>query len=111
MSRSATGPARASWLDPTRLCGSGEAGLAELESPCNGGCTSFFALLCPFVLYLFLGKMGFFFKLGNPRKWKKRREAERGVGAEFFIFILDGKGWVKFRLIVFGLNGVQWVFT
>ena len=83
----------------------------ELEPPRCGGCTGFFALLCPFVLYLFLGKMGFCFKLGNLRKWKKRREAERGVGDEFFIFILDGKGWVEFRLIVFGLNGVQWVFT
>ena len=83
----------------------------ELEPPCSGGCTGFFSLLCPFVLCLFIGKMGFFLKLGNPRKWKKRREAERGIVAEFFIFILDGKGWVEFRLIVFGLNGVQWVFT
>ena len=86
-----TSPAGALLLDPTRLCGDGEAGLAELEPPRSGGSTGFFALLCPFVLCLFLGKMGFFFKLGNPRKWKKRREAERGVGLSFFNFILDGK--------------------
>ena len=49
----------------------------------------------------------FFFLIGNLRKWKKRREAERGVGDEFFIFILDGKGWVEFGLIVFGLNEAQ----
>ena len=106
------GLAGASQLDPTCLCGSGEAGLAELEPLRSGGCTGFFALLCPFVLCLFLGKMGFFFfKLGNPRKWKKRREAERGVGLSFFIFILDGKGWIEFVLIVFRLNRVQRVFS
>ena len=71
----------------------------------------FLPCFVPLFSICFLGKWDFFFKLGNPRKWKKRREVERGVGAEFFIFILDGKGWVKFRLIVFGLNGVQWVFT
>ena len=83
----------------------------ELEPPCSGGCIGF-SLLCPFVLCLFLGKMGFFcFKLGNPRKWKKRREAERGVGLSFLNFILDGKSWIEFVLIVFGLNGTQWVFS
>ena len=40
----------------------------------------------------------------KKRGWKKGR-------AEFFIFILDGKGWVEFGLIVFGLNEVQWVFS
>ena len=73
---SSTGLVGASQLDLTRLCGGGEAGLAELEPPCSGGCTGFFSLLCPFVLCLFLGKIGFFFKLGNPGKWKKKREAE-----------------------------------
>ena len=34
-------------------------GLEELEPPRSGGCTGFVALLCPFVLCLFLGKMGF----------------------------------------------------
>ena len=76
LSRSSTGLVGASQLDLTRLCGGGEAGLAELEPSCSGGCTGFFALLCPFVLYLFLGKIGFFFKLGNPGKRKKKREAE-----------------------------------
>ena len=87
-----TGPARASRLDPTCLCVGGEAGLAELELPHGGGCTSFFALLCPFVLCLFLGKMGFFFKLGNPRKWKKKREVERGVGLSFLFLFSMGRG-------------------
>ena len=86
-----TGLAGASRLDPTRLCGGGEASLAKLELLCSGGCTKFFALLCPFVLCLFLGKMGFFFKLGNPRKWKKRREAERGVGLSFLFLFWMGK--------------------
>ena len=68
-------------------------GLAELELPRSGGCTDFFALLCPFVLYLFLGKMRFFFKLGNPRKLKKRREAEREVGLSFlFLFWMARAG-------------------
>ena len=71
-------PAGASWLDLTRPCGDGEAGLAELELPHSGGCTSFFALLCPFVLCLFLGKMGFFFSnletLENGRREKRLKE-------------------------------------
>ena len=96
MPRSATGPAGASRLDQTRLCGGGEAGLAEPEPPRSGGCTGFFPLLCPFVLCLFLGKIGFFLKLGNPRKWKKRREAERGVGLSFFLFL--------FKMGMTGLN-------
>ena len=75
-SRSSTGLVGASQLDLTHLCGCGEAGLAELEPSCSGGCTGIFALLCPFVLYLFLGKIGFFLKLGNPGKRKKKREAE-----------------------------------
>ena len=86
-----TGLAGASQLDLTRLCGGGEAGLAELEPLRSGGCIDFFALLCPFVLCLFLGKMGFFFKLGNPRKWKKRREAERGVGLSFLFLSWMGR--------------------
>ena len=70
-------------------------------------------LLCFVLLFsvCFLGKWDFFFKLGNPRKWKKRREAERGVGLSFFNFILDGKSWIEFVLIVFGLNGTQCVFS
>ena len=72
------GLAGASQLDPTCLCGSGEAGLAELEPLRSGGCTGFFALLCPFVLCLFLGKMGFFFSnletLENGRREGRLKE-------------------------------------
>ena len=45
----------------------------------------------------------------NFKIWKPSetiREVERGVGWVFFIFILDGKGWVEF-----GLNGAQWIFS
>ena len=72
------GSTGASQLDPTRLCSGGEAGLAELEPPRSGGCTDFFALLCPFVLYLFLGKMGFFSNLETLETG--RREERLKVG-------------------------------
>ena len=91
MTSSATGSAGASRLDPTRLCSDGEVGLAKLKPPHSGGCIGFFALLCPFVLCLFLGKMGFFFKLGNPRKWKKRREAESRVRLSFLFSFWMGR--------------------
>ena len=29
----------------------------------------------------------------------------------FFFFFNDGKCWVEFGYIVFGLNGAQWVFS
>ena len=50
-------------------------------------------LLCFVLLFsvCFLGKWDFFFKLGNPRKWKKRREAERGVGLSFLFLFCMGK--------------------
>ena len=65
-------------LDPTRLCGSGEAGLAELELLRSGGCTGFFALLCPFVLYLFLGKMGFFSNLETLENGRREEMLKEG---------------------------------
>ena len=45
----------------------------------------------PYFVPLFLGKMGFFFKLGNPRKWKKRREAEKGIGLSFLFLFWMGR--------------------
>ena len=27
------------------------------------------------------------------------------------VFFFYGKGWVEFGYIVFGLNGVQWIFS
>ena len=51
----------------------------------------FLPCFVPFFSVCFLGRWDLFLKLGNPRKWKKRREAERGVGLSFLIFILDGR--------------------
>ena len=51
-------------------------------------------LLCfvPLFFVCFLGKRDFFFKLGNSRRWKKRREAERGVGLSFLFLFSMGRG-------------------
>ena len=45
----------------------------------------------------------------NPRETLKCLRA--GFLLFYFIFIFYGKGWVEFGYIVFGLNGVQWVFS
>ena len=42
----------------------------------------------------------------NARETPKRLRA----GFLFFLFFVYGKGWVEFGSIVFGLNGLQWVF-
>ena len=53
----------------------------------------FFPYFVPLFSVCFSGKWDFFFKLGNPRKWKKRREAERGVGLSFlFLFWMERDG-------------------
>ena len=54
----------------------------------------------------------------RPRKWGKMKtllkpwnvwDSEGWVF--FFFFFFCGKGWVEFRCIVFGLNGLQWIFS
>ena len=45
----------------------------------------------------------------NEGKWKSWNiETSEGF---FFFFFFNGKGWVEFGYIVFGLNGSQWVFN
>ena len=40
-------------------------------------------------------------------KMKKMKTLKRG----FFFFFFNGKGWVEFECVVFGLNGSQWIFS
>ena len=54
----------------------------------------FLLYFAPLFSGCFLGKWDFVFKFGNPRKWKKRREAERGVGLNFFFIIYLRWGWL-----------------
>ena len=42
----------------------------------------------------------------NPHETLKRLRA-----GFFFFFFFNGKGWVKFGYIIFGFNGLQWVFS
>ena len=52
---------------------------------------NFLPCFVPLFSVCFLGKWDFFFKLGNSRKWKKRREVERGVGLSFLFLFWMGK--------------------
>ena len=54
-----------------------------------------------------LGKEKFCFWIW---KWKPSWNTEMFDGWVFFIFFY-GKDWVEFGYIVFGLNGIQWVFS
>ena len=47
----------------------------------------------------------------DAEKMKENKSPEILKLEGFFFFFNDGKGWVEFGYIVFGLNGAQWVFS
>ena len=47
----------------------------------------------------------------NEGKLKRETLKQSRAGFLFYFFFFNGKGWVEFGYIVFGLNEAQWVFS
>ena len=47
----------------------------------------------------------------NEGKLKRETLKQSRAGFLFYFFFFNGKGWVEFGYIVFGLNESQWVFS